>query len=80
MTLLSRRKFFLGALAAPAIVHIGNLMPVKAFRLLESGNFVFDAQGNRFEAYTSYFYFMERPDLLPVSWRWTGRIANVEPV
>ena len=27
--ILSRRRFFLGLVAAPAVVHIGNLMPVK---------------------------------------------------
>jgi hypothetical protein len=29
-TLLHRRKFLIGLLAAPAIVHAGNLMPIKA--------------------------------------------------
>jgi hypothetical protein len=28
---IARRKFFFGLLAAPAIVHAGNLMPIKPF-------------------------------------------------
>jgi hypothetical protein len=31
-TLLHRRKFLVGLLAAPAIVHAGNLMPIKALK------------------------------------------------
>ncbi len=34
--ILSRRRFFLGLVAAPAIVHIGNLMPVKAMANLRN--------------------------------------------
>ncbi len=33
---VSRRRFFLGLVAAPAIVHIGNLMPVKAMANLRN--------------------------------------------
>ena len=35
MTLLHRRKFLIGLITAPAIVHAGNLMPIKAIKALK---------------------------------------------
>lgn len=62
--ILARRSFLVGLgsmLAAPAIVHAGNIMPIKGVRSLivhcnDLGlSVAVDSNGYRFEAYTSHF-------------------------
>ena len=71
--ILPRRKFLLGLgalVAAPAVIRVARLMPVRPFD--DVRNIVFDAYGNRYEEYTSWFRYQE--SLIPADWKWASRI------
>ncbi len=76
MTIELQRRQFLrvltGLIAAPAVIKADALMRVVA----PKPGLAFDALGNQYEAYTSWFRMMK--PVIPSDWRYMVRVANAD--
>ena len=71
----SRRRFLAGLFCAPAIIPAAKLMAVRSWIEFPPPK-AFDAYGNEFECYTTWFRMMK--PFVPKDWLYASKLANMQ--